>query len=78
MLNFSYLVPVENLGDAAVADAQLATDDAGADAGGGQLHDLQANVVRQWSAVDEDAAELVHSPLAYKRRERRKTLGSVS
>lgn len=68
MLNFFYLVPVENLGDAAVADAQLATDDAGADASGGQLHDFQANVVRQWSAVDEDAAELVHSSLAYKAR----------
>lgn len=49
-----------------MADAKLAADDARADAGRRQLHYLQANVVRQWSAVDEDAAELVHPSLAYK------------
>ena len=58
-----HLVSVEDLADAAVADAQLPGDDAGADAGGGHLDDLEADVVGQRAAVDEHAAELVHAAL---------------
>ena len=57
------LVPVQDLGDAAVRDAQLARDDARADAGRRQLDDLEPDVVRKWPAVDEHSAQLVHAPL---------------
>lgn len=50
------LVAVEDLADAAVADAQLSADNAGADPRGRHLHDLQADVVGQRAAVDEHAA----------------------
>ena len=58
------LVPVEYLGDAAVADAQLPRDDAGPHAGRRHLDDLQPDVVRQGAAVDEHPAQLVHPALA--------------
>jgi len=58
------LVPAQDLGDAAVRDAQLAGDDAGPDAVVGHLHDLVSDVVGQGSAVDEHPAELVDAPLA--------------
>lgn len=44
-------------------DPQLTTDDTGTDAGGGHLNDLEADVVGQGSAIDEDAAQLIHSSL---------------
>ena len=47
-----------------MGDAELARDDAGADAGGGHLDDLEADVVGQRTPVDEDAAELVDAALA--------------
>ena len=40
-----FLVAVEDLGDAAVGDAELARDDARADAGRRQFHDLQPDVI---------------------------------
>ena len=59
-----HLVSVEDLADAAVADAQLPGDDAGADAGGGHLDDLEADVVGQRPPIDEHPAQLVDAPLA--------------
>ncbi len=47
-----------------MTDPQLPRDDAGSDSGGRHLDDLQADVVGQRSAVDEDAAQLVNSALA--------------
>jgi hypothetical protein len=47
-----------------VADAQLAADDAGADAGGRHLDDLEPDVVGQRPPVDENAAQLVDPTLA--------------
>ena len=58
-----HLVSVEDLADAAVADAQLPGDDAGADAGGGHLDDLEADVVRERPAVDEDSPQLIDPSL---------------
>ena len=59
------LVSVEDLWDAAVRHAQLARDDARTDASSRQFDDLQSDVVRQWSAVDEHTAQLVHSSLTW-------------
>ena len=59
-----HLVSVEDLADTAVADAQLPGDDAGADAGGGHLDDLEADVVGQRPPIDEHPAQLVDAPLA--------------
>ena len=59
------LVAVQDLGDAAVRNAQLAGNNAGTDAGRGQFDDLQSNVVGQRSAVDEHAAQLIDTTLAY-------------
>jgi len=59
------LVAVQDLGDAAVRDAQLARDDARTHASRRQLDDLESDVVGQWSSVDEHAAQLVHPPLTY-------------
>jgi hypothetical protein len=58
------LVAVQDLADAAVADAQLAADDAGADAGGRHLDDLEPDVVGQRPPVDKNAAQLVDPTLA--------------
>lgn len=58
------LVAAEDLGDAAVGDAQLAGDDAGPDAVVGHLHNLVADVVGQGSPVDEDTTELIDPALA--------------
>ena len=44
-------------------DAQQATDDAGTHAGSRHLDDLEADVVGQWTPVDEDASQLIHPPL---------------
>lgn len=41
----SYLIPIEDFGDASMRHAELAGDDARPDARGGHLHDLQPNVV---------------------------------
>lgn len=60
-----YLVSIEDLGDAAVGDPQLARDDAGPDAGRRHLHDLQPDVVRQGPPVDEHPSQLVHTTLTY-------------
>ena len=59
-----HLVSVEDLADAAVADAQLPGDDAGPNAGGGHLDDLEADVVGQRPPIDEHPAQLVDAPLA--------------
>lgn len=57
------LVAVEDLGDAAVGDAKLPRDDARTHARRRHLHDLEADVVGQWTAVDEYAPKLVHATL---------------
>ena len=44
--------------------AELARDDARSDTVMRHLHDFVADVVREGSAVYEDPAELVHSPLS--------------
>lgn len=38
-------------------------DDTGSDPLSRQLDDLEADVIRQWTAVDEDSAQLIHSSL---------------
>ena len=58
------VVAREDLGDAAVGDAQLAGDVARPHAELRQLHDAQPNRSRQRPPVDEDTAELVHLPVA--------------
>lgn len=58
------LVPVEDLGDAAVGHAELPRDHAGAHARRRHLHDLEADVVGQRPPVDEHAAQLVHAALS--------------
>lgn len=60
----THLVAVQDLGDASVGDPQLAGDDAGTHPGGSHLDDLQADVAGQGAAVDEDAAQLIHTSLA--------------
>lgn len=59
------LVPVQDLRDAPVGDAQLARDDAGPHAGRRHLHDLVPDVVGQGAPVDEHPAELVHAALTW-------------
>jgi hypothetical protein len=68
----AHLVSVEDLGDAAVADPELARDDARPDSGRGHLDDLEADVVGQRPAVDEHAAELVDAPLTFEANNWRK------
>lgn len=57
---------LQDFGDASVGDAQLARDDAGADALRRQLDDLEADVVGKRAAIDEDSAQLVHPTLPCK------------
>ena len=58
------LIPTEDLGHAAVRDAQLSRDDAGSDAVVGHLDYLVSDVVGQRPPVDEHSAELVDPALA--------------
>lgn len=58
----------EDLGDAAVGDEQLTGNVAGTDAQQRQLHDAATHAVGQGTSVHEDAAQLVHARLAWKRR----------
>lgn len=58
------MVPAQDFGDAAVGHPQLTGDDARPDAVMGHLHDLVADVVRERSAVYEDATELVDPTLS--------------
>ena len=58
------LVSVEDLGDAAVGHPQLPRDNARTYSGGGHLHNLEADVVRQRSSIDEYSTQLVHPYLA--------------
>ena len=57
------LVAAQDLGHAAVGDAELPRDDAGPDAVVGHLHDFMTNVVGQRSAVYENSPQLVDSAL---------------
>ena len=50
--------------DSPVRNPELSTDDTRPDSLGRQLHDLQSDVVGEWSPVDEHAPELVHATLA--------------
>jgi hypothetical protein len=54
------VVARQNLGHAAVRNAQLSRYVARPDAQLGELDDAQAHCVGQWSTVDEHAAQLVH------------------
>lgn len=62
----AYLVAIEDLGDAAVRDAQLPRDDTGPHPSRRHLHDLQSYVIRQGPPVDEHPSQLVHTTLAYR------------
>jgi hypothetical protein len=62
------VLPAEDLGDAAVADAELSGDVAGADALMGELYDAGTDDIGQGSSVDENAAELVDSAVAFRLR----------
>ena len=55
--------PVEDLADTAVADPELPADDAGPHPGGRHLDDLEADVVGQRPAVDEDSPQLIDPSL---------------
>lgn len=61
----TYLVPVEDLGHAAVRHAELPRNDARPHAGRRHFHDLEPDVVGKRAAVDEHAAQLVHAALSY-------------
>lgn len=54
------MVPGQDLGHAAVTHSQLARYVAGSDAQAGQLHDPHPGRIGQRTAVDKDAAQLVH------------------
>ena len=58
-----FLVAVQDFRDAAVGDAQLSRNDAGTDAGRRKFHNFQSDVIRKWTAVDENSAQLIHTPL---------------
>ena len=58
-----FLVAVQDFRDAAVGDAQLSRNDAGTDAGRRKFHNFQSDVIRKWAAVDENSAQLIHTPL---------------
>jgi hypothetical protein len=65
MSNFKQLgLPVEYLGDAAVADPELPGDHAGPHTRCSHLDDLEANMVGERPAIYKDAAQLVHPALA--------------
>ena len=59
-----FIIPIKDLADTAVADSQLPADDTWSDPRRRHLDDLEADVVGQRAAVDEDAAQLVDPPLA--------------
>jgi hypothetical protein len=61
----SLLVAIEDLGNASVGDTQLPGNDAGTDAGGRQFDNLQSDVVRQWTSVDEDSTQLINTSLTF-------------
>ena len=63
-LNNEKNLPTQNLGDTAVRDSQLTRDYAGANAHCRHFDNFVANVIRQRSAIDEDAAELIDATLA--------------
>lgn len=58
------LVAIQDLGHATVRHSQLPGYDAWPDPGCCKLHDLQPYVIWQWTSIDENTAELVHTPLS--------------
>ena len=59
------LVAIEDLGHAAMRDAQLPRDDARTDTRRRQFDDLQADVIRKRPTVDKDSAKLINTTLSY-------------
>ena len=59
-------LPIKNLANTAVANPELPADDAGPHPGGRHLDDLEADVVRERPAVDEDSPQLIDPPLPWK------------
>ena len=58
------VLPIKNLANTAVAHSELPADDAGPHPGGRHLDDLEADVVRERPAVDEDSPQLIDPPLS--------------
>ena len=56
-------VPVQNLGDTAMADPQLSADDTGPHPRCSHLDDLQPDVVGQWTPIDKHPAQLIDPAL---------------
>ena len=59
------LVAIEDFWHTTVRDAQLTGDDTRTDSCRRQFNDLQADVIRKRTTVDEHSAELINSSLAY-------------
>ena len=64
-----FVVARENLRHAAVGHLQAAADVARTHAVVSELDDARARAVRQWTAVDEQASELVDSRVSWKERQ---------
>ena len=60
------MVAVEDLADTAVADTELAGDDAGPHTRRRHLNDLQSDVVGEGAAVDEHPSKLVYPALTWR------------
>ena len=57
------LVAVQDFWDTTVGDTQLPWDDTRSNTRRGQFHNLQANMIRQWAAVNKNTSKLVHPTL---------------
>lgn len=61
----SLLVTIQYFRYTTVRDAQLSADVAWSNSLGGHFNDLQALVIWQWSAIDENTTKLVNSSLTW-------------
>lgn len=59
----THLISVQDLGDTSMGHPKLTGDNAGTDSRGRHLDDLQADMVRKRSPVDEDASQLIYTSL---------------
>ena len=59
----SLLISIEYFGDTSMRYPKLTTYNAGTNSGRSHLHDLVANVIGKWTAIDEDTPELVDASL---------------
>jgi hypothetical protein len=60
-----FLVTLQYLADAAVRHAKCSADDARSDASRRQFNYLETDVTGQWTAVDEDSAQLIDPSLTF-------------